>query len=78
MKRKELLDLPVSISSWILLREYTREYADPDIYQKLVSEYQNECPFREMEKIMTVAESVFDEDDFQKILEAMFNAYHRK
>lgn len=78
MKRKELLDLPVSITGWILLREYTREYADLEIYRKLVSEYQNVCPLREMEKIMAAAERIFDEDDFRKILEAMFDAYHMK
>lgn len=78
IKRKDLLDLPVSIIGWILLREYTREYADLEIYRKLVSEYQNVCPLREMEKIMAAAERIFDEDDFRKILEAMFDAYHMK
>lgn len=78
MQRKELLDLPVSITGWILLREYTREYADLEIYRKLVSEYQDACPLREMEKILAAAERIFDEDDFQKILDAMFDAYHRK
>ena len=77
MKRKELLDLPVSITGWILLRNYARQYADLDVYRKLVSEYQDVCPLGEMEKIMVTAENIFDEEDFRKLVEAMLEAYHR-
>lgn len=76
MNRKELMDLPVSITSWILLRDYAGKYADREIFEKLVSEYQSVCPLREMERIMTLAERIFSEEDFREILEAMFSAYH--
>ena len=78
MNRKEILALPISITGWILLREYVRECADVEAYQKLVSEYQNDCPLYEMEKIMITASSAFDEEDFDMIVRALFDAYHMK
>ena len=32
LKRDELLELPVSITSWIVLRDYASCHADIDIY----------------------------------------------
>ena len=38
LKRDELLELPVSITSWIVLRDYASCHADIDIYKKLISD----------------------------------------
>lgn len=44
LKRDELLELPVSITSWIVLRDYASRHADIDIYKKLISDYRKDCP----------------------------------
>lgn len=51
LKRDELLKLPVSVTSWIVLRDYASCHADIDIYKKLISDYIKDCPLFELEKI---------------------------
>lgn len=50
MNLRQLLGLPISITSWIILRDYASNHADIDIYKKIISEYRKDCPLFELEK----------------------------
>ena len=76
LKRDELLELPVSITSWIVLRDYASCHADIDVYKKLISDYRKDCPLFELEKIFLTAKASFDETEFQELVEFLFNQHH--
>jgi len=76
LKRDELLELPVSITSWIVLRDYASCHADIDIYKKLISDYRKDCPLFELEKIFLTAKASFDETVFQELVEFLFSQHH--
>lgn len=76
LKRDELLELPVSITSWIVLRDYASCHADMDIYKKIISDYRKDCPLFELEKIFLTAKASFDEKEFQELVEFLFNQHH--
>lgn len=76
LKRDELLELPVSITSWIVLRDYASCHADIDIYKKLITDYRKDCPLFELEKIFLIAKSSFDERKFRGLVEFLFNQHH--
>ena len=75
LKRDELLELPVSITSWIVLRDYASRHADIEIYKKLISEYRSDRPLFELEKILLTARASFDEAEFQELVEFLFNQH---
>lgn len=75
LKREELLELPVSITSWIVLRDYASRHADIEIYKKLISEYRSDRPLFELEKIFLTARASFDEAEFQELVEFLFNQH---
>ena len=76
IKHDELLSLPDSITSWIVLRDYASHHADLEIYKKIIFEYRDYCPLFELEKIFLKARCFFDEKTFQELVEYLFNQYH--
>lgn len=76
MKKEDLLTLPVSITSWILLRDYATNHADLDIYKKIIAQYRSECPLFELENLLTTARSSFDEKEFMELIEYLFEQHH--
>lgn len=76
LKRDELLKLPVSITGWIILRDYASCHADIEIYKKLISDYRKDCPLFELEKIFLIAKASFDEAEFQELVEYLFDQHH--
>lgn len=72
ISREDLLGLPVSMRSWIILREYAFYHADLAVYLKIIEEYLEECPLFEVYNLMTRAHDLFRAPLFQKILEKLF------
>lgn len=76
MNLRQLLGLPISITSWIILRDYASNHADIDIYKTIISEYRKDCPLFELEKLFETARVSFDEAEFQELVEFLFNQHH--
>lgn len=76
MNRRQLPGLPISITSWIILRDYASNHADIDIYKKIISEYRKDCPLFELKKLFGTARVSFDEAEFQELVEFLFNQHH--
>lgn len=72
MNKDELLMLPVSVTSWIVLLDYLERYWDVDILYKMISEYFRDIPLFEVNRIICDAEKQVDDVTFQVILDFLF------
>lgn len=72
MKKEELLTLPVSVSSWIVLLDYLERYWDIEVLYKMVAEYFRDIPLFEVDRIIRALEKRVDEATFQVSLDFLF------
>lgn len=71
--QKKLLELPVSIKSWVILREYINSHADLPVFQKLIDEYCCEIPAFETAQILEHANYMFySEEDRRSLMKLIF------
>lgn len=77
LQKRDVLKLPVSVRSWILLRHYLDETWDADIFCKIIEDYYDEIPLFEVIKMYSTAESQLNDADFQKVLNHLFKAKYR-
>lgn len=78
MKKEELLTLPVSVSSWILLLDYLERYWDIEVLYKMVAEYFKDIPLFEVDRIIRALEKRVDEATFQVTLDFLFGQLTRE
>lgn len=78
MKKEELLTLPVSVSSWIVLLDYLERYWDIEVLYKMVAEYFRDIPLFEVERIIRALEKRVDEATFQVTLDFLFGQLTRE
>lgn len=71
-KRDILLQMPVSVNSWIVLKEYAYHFGDFDVYRKIVNDYLMECPLFEMDQLLKMAKIFLNETDFQLLIGFVF------
>lgn len=71
IKRDMILNLPVSVRSWIILNDYIKTHGDLEVFKKIIREYSIECPFKVMLEIFRWAERYFTERDISEL----FNLY---
>ena len=72
MNKEEMLMLPVSVTSWIILRDYLERCWDIEILYKMVADYYKEIPLFEVDRIISAMERKVDETTFQAILDFVF------
>ena len=72
LSREEMLQLPISTKSWILLKDYVLHHADKDIFVKIISDYLEQCPLFELVNILLVARIMLDTESFQQVTECVF------
>lgn len=72
ISKTEILQLPVSVRSWILLRCYLEQSWDMDVFVKVIEEYCTEIPLFEVYELFERAEQMADEQSFQWLLEHLF------
>ena len=72
LQKRELLDLPVSVKSWILLRHYLDQTWDIDIFCKVIDDYYDEMPLFEVYDLFRKAEKMADDRAFQSVLDHLF------
>lgn len=71
--KAEILQLPVSVRSWILLRCYLGQSWDMDVFVKVIEDYYTEMPLFEVYELFERAEQMADEQSFQWLLERLFS-----
>lgn len=75
LSRKELLSLPKSINSYIILREYVEtEKADFLIYFKLISEYIDDMPSWELLRIISSSRIFLGYTEWNTLIQQLFAA----
>lgn len=72
MTKTSILDLPVSVHSWILLTHALDQYWDIDIFRKMITEYYTEIPLLDMCWLYEKAHQKTDDSTFDKLLELLF------
>lgn len=48
-ERNELLRMPVSVNSWIVLKDYAYHFGNLEIFQKMIGDYLEDCPLFELD-----------------------------
>ena len=72
MNKEEMLMLPISVTSWIVLRDYLERYWDVEILYKMVADYFKDIPLFEIDRIISAFEPRVDEVTFQAALDFLF------
>ena len=75
-ERNILLQMPVSVNSWIVLKEYAYHFGDLDVYRNIVDDYLVECPLFELDQLLKIARIFLDETDFQLLIIFVFEKSH--
>lgn len=74
MNKEELLKLPVSIGSWVILNDNLEQTWDIDILYKIISDYFfNEIPLFKVELILNSLQTRVSEEAFQSALDFLFS-----
>ncbi len=72
MKKSDLMSLPTSITSWIILRDYFQEYGEVDILLKLIDNYYSNIPLYEVYRLFERLENTVGDKTFQSTLDFLF------
>ena len=72
MNKSELMSLPTSITSWIILRDYFQEYGEVDILLKLIDNYYSNIPLYEVYRLFERLENTVGDKTFQSTLDFLF------
>lgn len=76
-EKNDMLKLPISVRSWILLRYYLDETWDLDVFRKVIDDYYDEMPLFEVNILFANAEKRMSNHDFQDMLEYLFKTNNR-
>lgn len=68
----ELLDLPFSTNSYLVIRDSLYYYRDIKLYRKLICEYLDQLPLFEIENIIVLANIMLCDDEYLLILDMIF------
>ena len=77
LQKDDILKLPISVRSWILLRYYLDETWDPDVFRKVIDDYYDEMPLFEVNNLFSSAEKRMSNYDFQEMLNYLFKMKNR-
>lgn len=77
LQKDDILKLPISVRSWILLRYYLDETWDLDVFRKVIDDYYDEMPLFEIHNLFSSAENRMSTHDFQEMLNYLFKAKNR-
>lgn len=77
LQKDDILKLPISVRSWILLRYYLDETWDLDVFRKVIDNYYDEMPLFEVNNLFSSAENRMSTHDFQEMLNYLFKANDR-
>lgn len=77
LQKNDILKLPISVRSWILLRYYLDETWDLDVFRKVIDDYYDEMPLFEVNNLFSSAEKRMSNYDFQEMLNYLFKMKNR-
>lgn len=72
MRKIDLEALPISVCSWIVLRDYFQEYGDLEILYKIIDDYYSELPLYEIYRLFFKLMESTDDATFQRALDYLF------
>lgn len=72
MRKIDFSTFPVSVRSWIVLRDYYQEYGDLVILYKIINDYYAELPLYEVYRLFYRLMDSADEVSFQRALDYLF------
>lgn len=72
----ELLNMPVSVRSWIVLKDYAFHFGNLLIFQKIITDYLAECTLFELDQLLKIARIFLNEKEFQSLMIFLFNKSH--
>lgn len=75
-EQNELLRMPVSVNSWIVLKDYAYHFGNLEIFQKMIGDYLEDCPLFELDQILKIAKNFLCEKDFQSLMIFLFKCCH--
>ena len=67
-----MLNLPVSITNWIILSDYLKESSEMRIFMKVISEYSLILPLYKLYEIFALAERRLSENEFELLVEELW------
>lgn len=67
-----MLNLPISITSWILLSDSVKDCPSRVLYDKLIRDYFMMLPLYKISEICEEAEKQLNDSDFQMIVEIIW------
>lgn len=73
LSKADIMNLPMSVRSWILLRRYLEQSWDIDVFVKVIEDYYTEIPLFEVYELFERAEQMADDQSFQWLLEHLFS-----
>lgn len=77
LQKSDILKLPVSVRSWILLQYYLDETWDLDVFRKVIDDYYDEMPLFEVNILFSSAKKRVSSHDFQEMLNYLFKTKNR-
>lgn len=77
LQKNDILKLPISVRSWILLRYYLDETWDLDVFRKVIEDYYDEMSLFEINNLFSSAEKRMSTHDFQEMLNYLFKTKNR-
>ena len=73
LSKTDIMNLPMSVRSWILLQRYLEQSWDLDVFVKVIEDYYTEIPLFEVYELFERAERMADDQSFQWLLEHLFS-----
>lgn len=73
MQKIDFATLPVSVSSWIVLRDCFQECGDPEMLYKIIDDYYSELPLYEIYRLFYKLVETADDAVFQHALDYLFS-----
>lgn len=78
----DMMNLPVSITGWIILSDMVRIYPYKQLYMKVIGDYLPYMPMYKINEILSEAEKGLSDEDYQEIIallwERMAQTEHQK
>ena len=72
MRKTDLVTLPVSVCSWIVLRDFFQKDGDLEILYKIIDDYYYELPLYEIYRLFFKLMETVDDVTFQHALDYLF------
>lgn len=71
--RRELLSLPISVNSFLVIKRYAFSHYDAQLFYKLINDYLDQVPIWELNEIMLAARMILTGEAYYKLMKMVFS-----